>query len=87
MLYPDQFQRANIASIRFEAERDNFPGAFHQGVQVFVLRVATRQPWDGSDVKTFFVTLDDHREFALGFHKAILSSGGMEVTKVSLARL
>lgn len=68
LLYPYEFQRSDINAIGFETKGNYFPGALHQGVEIFRLRVAAWQSRHGGDVIAFLVAFNDNREFALSFH-------------------
>ncbi len=57
----------------FQAQRNHFPGALHEGIKIFGLGVTTGESGNGGDVVAFFVPFIHDRQFALGLHELILA--------------
>jgi len=63
-----KFQWCGFAVGILEAKRDYFANAFHEGIEVFGLGVATTQSRDARDVESVFVSFNKDGKFARGFH-------------------
>ena len=53
-----------MALIFFQAEKDHFTHPPHQRIQAFRLRVAATETGNGRDEVTFFILLNQDREFS-----------------------
>jgi len=72
LLDADEFKHWD-GLIVLQAKLNNFSHSLHQSVQILRLGVATSQGRHGRDVVVLFVSLDNNREFTLGFHLLILA--------------
>lgn len=68
LLNADEFERADVIVIVFQAKRDDLMHTFHEGVESPGLGVTTAESGNRSDVIAFFVLLDQHGEFSFGLH-------------------
>jgi hypothetical protein len=74
LLHTNEFEGTDTVPI-FQAQLNHFPSALHERVEVLGLGMTSAQGGNGGDVIAVFVTLNDDRKLALGFHNAILARG------------
>jgi hypothetical protein len=71
-LNSDEFERTDVVVIVFQAKRNDFAHAFHEGVEFLGLGVTTAKGRNSSDVIAFFVLLDQYGEFSFWLHARTL---------------